>query len=191
MKIQILAGSSSRIIIQITKTAIQSIKKKTENIPNLPGYFISRERAGRMHDTPCDDYGYIQPKATGTQSPKRSATQAGMPAICANISIVSSKLKYRDGSVLLNLLRPPSDALRGVLNYLTGDESGDGTEGPRGAGWLTVNQADPLLLLDDVGGRVLKIVQAAFETAWDHGLRPMPGLNPNDPSCGKPQSRRY
>jgi choline dehydrogenase len=89
--------------------------------------------------------------------------------------------RYRDGSVLLNLLRPPSDVLRGALNYLTGDENGDGAKGPRGAGWLTVNQADPLLLLDDVDG-VLKIVEAAFETAWEHGLRPMSGLNPNDPS---------
>jgi choline dehydrogenase len=60
--------------------------------------------------------------------------------------------QYRDGSVLLNLLRPPSDLLRGTLNYLTGDENGDGARGPRGAGWLAVNQADPLLLLDDVGG---------------------------------------
>ena len=89
--------------------------------------------------------------------------------------------QYRDGSVLLNLLRPPSDVLRGALNYLTGDENGDGAKAPRAAGWLNINQADPLLLLDDVDG-VLKIVEAAFETAWEHGLRPMPGLNPNDPS---------
>jgi choline dehydrogenase len=89
--------------------------------------------------------------------------------------------QYRDGSVLLNLIRPPSGVLRSALNYLTGDENGDGARGPRAAGWLNINQADPLLLLDDVGG-VLKIVEAAFETAWEHGLRPMPGLNPNDPS---------
>jgi choline dehydrogenase len=92
--------------------------------------------------------------------------------------------QYRDGSVLLNLLRPPLDMFRSALSYLTGDETGAGARGPRGAGWLTVSQADPLLLLDDVHG-LLKIVKAAFETAWDHGLRPMPGLNPNDPSVAK------
>jgi choline dehydrogenase len=88
--------------------------------------------------------------------------------------------QYRDGSVLLKLLHPPSEVIRSFLNYLTGDETGDGARGPLGAGWLTVSQADPLLLLNDVDG-VLKIALAAFETAWADGLRPMPGLNPNDP----------
>jgi choline dehydrogenase len=88
--------------------------------------------------------------------------------------------QYRDGDALLNLIDPPPAASRGPLNYLTGDENGQSTRGPRGTGWLTVTQADPLQLLDDVDG-LLKIVKAAFETAKTHGLGPMPGLNPNDP----------
>ena len=36
------------------------------------------------------------------------------------------------------------------------------------------------MLLRDIHG-VLKVVLAAFKTAVDYGLHPMPGLNPNDP----------
>ncbi len=96
------------------------------------------------------------------------------------------RAQYRDASVLLKLLDP--DALiedflgrfRGLFRKLTASEDTDGARGMRGAGWLSINQADPTLLLQDVKG-VLKIVRAAFRTAITHRLSPMPGLDPNNP----------
>ncbi len=96
------------------------------------------------------------------------------------------RAQYRDASVLLKLLEPDElieDLLgrfRGFLRGLTASEDGQGARGMRGAGWLSMNQADPSLLLRDVKG-VLKIVLAAFRTAVDHRLWPMPGLDPNNP----------
>jgi choline dehydrogenase len=88
--------------------------------------------------------------------------------------------QYRDGSVLLKLLRTPWDKIRFLIRSLTSSEEGDGARAPKGSGWLAVSQADPTLLLRDIHG-VLKVVLAAFKTAVEQGLHPMPGLNPNDP----------
>ena len=98
------------------------------------------------------------------------------------------RAQYRDASVLLKLLDPDQlieDLLgrfRGLFRKLTASEDGDGARCMRGAGWLSINQADPTLLLQDVKG-VLKIVRAAFRTAiaHPHRLSPMPGLDPNNP----------
>lgn len=88
--------------------------------------------------------------------------------------------QYRDGSVFLKLLRSPGDNISLLLRSLLSSEDGDGARAPRGAGWLAVSQADPILLLRDTQG-VLNIVLEAFNTAVADGLEPMPGLNPNDP----------
>ena len=90
------------------------------------------------------------------------------------------RAQYHDGSVLLKLLQARR-FIRNFLRRLTGSEHGEGARGARGAGWLSVNQADPTLLLNDIGG-ILKVVKAAFHTAKDHRLQPMPGLDPNNPS---------
>jgi choline dehydrogenase-like flavoprotein len=87
--------------------------------------------------------------------------------------------QYRDGSVLLELLQPER-FFGDFLRRLTGSEHGEGARGPRGAGWLSVTQADPLLLRRD--SQLLKIVKTAFATALTHRLQPMPGLDPNHPS---------
>lgn len=92
--------------------------------------------------------------------------------------------QYRDGSVFLNLLQPPTVSPHLDLQHLTAQVSEHGVSGPSGAGWLDITQADPLLLLNDING-VLKIVTVAFETAMEHGLRPMPGFNPNDPRVSR------
>jgi len=90
--------------------------------------------------------------------------------------------QYRDGSVFLKLLRSPLDKVNQLVRTLTSTEHGEGARGPKGAGWLAISQADPTLLLRDIGG-VLKVVLAAFKTAVEdpYNLQPMPGLNPNDP----------
>jgi choline dehydrogenase len=90
------------------------------------------------------------------------------------------RAQYRDGSALLNLLEP-GQALVGRLRRLTASDKGEGARGERGAGWLTVTQADPNLLLDDIKG-VLPFVTAAFHVAKGRRLDAMPGWNPNDPS---------
>jgi len=90
------------------------------------------------------------------------------------------RAQYRDGSKLLNLLEP-GQALAGALRRLTASDEGEGARGERGAGWLTVTQADPNLLLDDIKG-VLQFVAAAFHVAKSRRLDAMPGWNPNDPS---------
>ena len=90
------------------------------------------------------------------------------------------RAQYRDGSKLLNLLEP-GQAIVGALRRLTASEEGEGARGERGAGWLTVTQADPNLLLDDIKG-VLQFVAAAFHVAKSRRLDAMPGWNPNDPS---------
>ncbi|QGM98682.1 GMC family oxidoreductase [Methylocystis parvus] len=71
--------------------------------------------------------------------------------------------------------------VRGDLGVVTANEFGKGAHGPRGAGWLTVTQADPKLLLNDENG-AKKAVIAAFKTAFQRGVPPMPRLNPNEPS---------
>jgi choline dehydrogenase len=87
---------------------------------------------------------------------------------------------YRESSTLLKLLEP-GQAIGRRLRRLTANADGEDARGERGAGWLTVTQADPKLLLDDVKG-VLQFVAAAFHVAKRRGLDAMPGWNPNDPS---------
>jgi choline dehydrogenase len=93
------------------------------------------------------------------------------------------RAQYRDGSILLRLLEP-GQAIAGRLRRLTASAEGEGARGERGAGWLTVTQADPRLLLDDIKG-VLQFVAAGFHVAKARGLDAMPGWNPNDPAVAE------
>ena len=90
------------------------------------------------------------------------------------------RAQYRDGSILLRLLEP-GQAIAGRLRRLTASAEGERARGERGGGWLTVTQADPKLLLDDIRG-VLQFVAAGFHVAKGRGLDAMPGWNPNDPA---------
>jgi choline dehydrogenase len=90
------------------------------------------------------------------------------------------RAQYRDGSIILDLLEP-GQAIAGRLRRLTASAEGERALGERGAGWLTVTQADPRLLLDDIKG-VLQFVAAGFHVAKGRGLDAMPGWNPNDPA---------
>jgi choline dehydrogenase len=93
------------------------------------------------------------------------------------------RAQYRDGSILLRLLEP-GQAIAARLRRLTASAEGEGARGERGAGWLTVTQPDPRLLLDDIKG-VLQFVAAAFHVAKARGLDAMPGWNPNDPAVAE------
>ena len=93
------------------------------------------------------------------------------------------RAQYRDGSIILNLLEP-GQAIANRLRRLTASAEGERARGERGAGWLTVTQADPKLLLDDIKG-VLKFVAAGFHVAKGQGLDAMPGWNPNDPAVAE------
>ncbi|MEM7223797.1 MAG: GMC family oxidoreductase [Pseudomonadota bacterium] len=86
------------------------------------------------------------------------------------------RAEYRDANVLIDLLKPGRLFGR-WLRRLTASESEEGARGQHGAGWLAINQADPLLLLKDVNG-VLACVKQAIKTAK---FNFMTGLNPNDP----------
>ena len=96
--------------------------------------------------------------------------------------------QYRDGSVLLKLpsLLNPLTRLSGLLRQLTASEDGESARGQKGSGWLSINQADPLLLLDDKRG-VLQVVLTALKAAKDQDIPIplMPGLNPNDPKVAE------
>ncbi len=74
--------------------------------------------------------------------------------------------------------------LRGDLSVVTGSELGLGARAPHGAGWLTVTQADPKLLLNDDRGAKQAVI-AAIKTALARGIAFMPGLNPNDPRVAR------
>ncbi|MGH6900781.1 MAG: GMC family oxidoreductase, partial [Geminicoccaceae bacterium] len=52
------------------------------------------------------------------------------------------RAQYRDGSAILTLLEP-GQAIASLLRRLTESAEGEGARGERGAGWLTVTQADP------------------------------------------------
>jgi choline dehydrogenase len=93
------------------------------------------------------------------------------------------RAQYREASTLLNLLEP-GQAIARRLRRLTASSTGEGARGERGAGWLTVTQADPKLLLDDIKG-VLQFVAAGFHVAKSRGLDAMPGWNPNDPAVAE------
>jgi choline dehydrogenase len=93
------------------------------------------------------------------------------------------RAQYRDGSILLKLLEP-GQAIASRLRRLTGSAEGERARGERGGGWLTVTQADPKLLLDDIKG-VLQFVVAGFHVAKGRDLDAMPGWNPNDPAVAE------
>jgi choline dehydrogenase len=93
------------------------------------------------------------------------------------------RAQYRDGSAILNLLEPGQVIAR-RLRRLTASDAGEGARGERGTGWLTVTQADPKLLLDDIRG-VLQFVAAGFHVAKSRGIDAMPGWNPNDPAVAE------
>jgi choline dehydrogenase len=93
------------------------------------------------------------------------------------------RAQYRDGSILLRLLEP-GQAIAGRLRRLTASAEGERARGERGGGWLTVTQADPKLLLDDIKG-VLQFVAAGFHVAKGRDLDAMPGWNPNDPAVAE------
>ena len=90
------------------------------------------------------------------------------------------RAQYRDGSIILDLLEP-GQAIADLLRRLTASAEGEEARGERGAGWLTVTQADPKLLLEDIKG-VLQFVAAGFHVAKRRGLDAMPGWNPNHPA---------
>ncbi len=87
--------------------------------------------------------------------------------------------QYDNGSRLLKLLEKPdpiahfSAFFKKLARVL---EKKDDSTG----GWLSISQADPLLLARDIQG-IFKIVLAAFLTAKHNSLEPMPQLNPNHP----------
>jgi choline dehydrogenase len=93
------------------------------------------------------------------------------------------RAQYRDGSILLRLLEP-GQAIAARLRRLTASAEGERARGERGGGWLTVTQADPKLLLDDIKG-VLQFVAAGFHVAKGRDLDAMPGWNPNDPAVAE------
>src|SRR5690606_30142417 len=93
------------------------------------------------------------------------------------------RAQYRDGSVILDLLEP-GQAIVDLLRRLTASDQGEEARGERGAGWLTVTQADPRLLLDDLRG-VLQFVAAAFHVAKQRRIDAMPGWNPNHPAVAE------
>lgn len=80
---------------------------------------------------------------------------------------------------LADSLLNPAQLLGRIFQSFGASTSGDAGRGPSGAGWLTVTQADPSLLVKDHDA--LKIVGAAYNAARKKGLTTMPGLDPNHP----------
>ena len=83
---------------------------------------------------------------------------------------------YKSGREALKRLGSHEFSFHSLIKSLSGDRNNEDNDDA----WLTLSQADPLLLLDDRKG-VKKIVLAAIQTAFHHGLKLMPGLNPNHP----------
>lgn len=91
--------------------------------------------------------------------------------------------RYGESSALIDIL-DHKEKVKKRFNKLIEAIKGDASPQHKKQGWLSITQADPKLLLKDIGG-VKKFVIAALHTALKHGLTPMPGLNPNNPSVAE------
>ena len=95
------------------------------------------------------------------------------------------RAQYQDGSVILKLLEPAQavgdlyERFSGRLRDLTGMDEGEAARGTKGGGWLTVSQADPMLLTRD--RPILRICRQLVKVGRKRGIYPMPGMNPNNP----------
>lgn len=108
--------------------------------------------------------------------------------------------QYENGSKLLKLLKKPDPIklletldpiklfkspnplakISGIIKKIFQSNHGEDSSKDK---WLSISQADPILLAGDIHG-IFKVVLAAFKTAIQD-LKPMPELNPNHPDVAK------